>query len=118
MKKTWENHPENPDEKTVQTLEAPAENERNHFSETSRLPTNMPQKKGQQANNTTKRHGAEVGLPSGKAWKNHPENPNEKTEKYLIPSKRPKLNGLKKANTRWDAGTSTTAGGGAAAATK
>ena len=37
MKKIWKNHPENPDEKIVQTLEAQTESVKTYFSKTSSL---------------------------------------------------------------------------------
>ena len=35
--KIWENHPENPDEQTVQTLEGQTENEINYFSRSAQI---------------------------------------------------------------------------------
>ena len=59
MKKAKEN--KNPDEETVQMLEAQPDDVRTDFSETARRGTNTPLKKEQHATRTTKRHRGKVG---------------------------------------------------------
>ena len=64
LKRGWTNHPEKPDEKTVQTLEAQAETVRIYSSETSFLTITGPRKNEQQATRTTKRRRRK----SEKSW--------------------------------------------------
>ena len=67
VEKAWKSYPENPDEKTVQTVETQIENV-NTSAEQQALATSMPRNKEQQTTRTTKRRRGKAA-ESGNAVK-------------------------------------------------